>query len=237
MRTIAICLSVLFFLAPKLVLADDAVHYFNMGLKGSVTRKNIEYFTMALKLNPKFADAYKKRGLLYYFQDKYDEMIQDYQTYLDLAPATAEAFRMLGVGYLKKGFYEPAIDSFTRAIDIEPKSTSAHAYRAETYRLMDKDDEAIRDSTTAIELRGDLRSKADAYRTRARVYRKLARMQLAVEDTRSAVRVDPRIPRFWRYYLNYASPEEMRSIAPFFIIALALVLIFGLKLKPPNRDD
>ena len=237
MRTTAICLSVLFFLAPEFVIADGALDYFNMGLKGSITRKKIEYFTMALELDPEFADAYLIRGLLYYFQEKYDQMIQDYQTYLELAPPTAEAFRMLGVGYLKKGIYEPAIHSFTRAIDIEPKSISAHAYRAEAYRLMDKDDEAIRDSTTAIELRGDLRSQADAYRTRARVYRKLGRMQLAVEDTRSAVRVDPRIPRFWRYYLNYASPEEMRTIAPFLIIALAFVLIFGLKLKPPNKDD
>ncbi len=141
------------------------------------------------------------------------------------------------MGYLKSGMYQPAIYNFARAIEMEPALTSAYANRAESYRLTGNYDEAIRDSTKAIKLRGDLRSKADAYRTRAKVYRKFGRMQLALEDTRAAVRIDPRIPRFWRYLMAYASPEELRSVAPFFIIAIVLVLVFGLRLKPPKKDD
>jgi tetratricopeptide (TPR) repeat protein len=219
MRKLATCFSVFIWLAAAPVHGDDALHYFNLGIKSSVTRKKIEYFNKALELNPGLVDAYKKRGLLHYFQGNYDKVIQDYQTYLDLAPANAEAYKMIGIGYLKSGMYQPAIYNFTRAIELEPKFTGAYANRAEAYRLSNNDDEAIRDSTKAIELRSDLRSKADAYRTRARVFRKLGRMQLAVEDTR------------------YASPEELRSVAPFFIIAIAIVLIFGLRLKPPKKDE
>jgi tetratricopeptide (TPR) repeat protein len=237
MKTLAIWLSVCLFLAAASVRADDAANYFNLGVKSSNTRKKIEYYSKALQLNPGLVDAYEKRGLLHYFQGNYNKVIQDYQTYIDLAPENAEAYRMLGIGYLRSGSYQPAIYNFTRAIDLDPQFTGAYANRAEAYRLYGKYDQAIRDSSKAIELRGDLRSKADAYRTRARTYRKLGHMQLAVEDTRAAVRVDPRIPRFWRYYLNYASPEELRSVAPFLIIAIALVLIFGLRLKPPNKDD
>ena len=237
MKKLIISLSIVLWLAAAPVQADDALHYFNLGLKSSVTRKKIEYYTKALELNPRLVAAYEKRGLLHYFQGNYDKVIQDYETYLDLAPAKAEAYRMIGVGYLKSGMYQPAIYNLTRAIEIKPKSIKAYANRAEAFRLIGKDDEAILDSTKAIEVRGDLRSKADAYRTRARVYRKLGRMQLAIEDTRGAVRVDPRIPRFWRYYLNYASPEELRSVAPFFIIVIALVLILGLRLKPPDKDE
>ena len=240
MKTVAIYLFTLFtflWLLAAPAYGDKAMEYFNLGVKSSVTHKKIEYFTKALELNPGLVDAYEKRGLLYYFQEKYGKAIQDYQTYLDLAPDNAEACRMLGVGYLKSEIYQPAIYNFTRAIEMESEFTAAYANRAEAYRLIGRDDEAIRDATKAIELRDDLRSKADAYRTRARIYRKLGRMQLAVEDTRAAAKVDPRIPRFWRYYLNYASPEELRNVAPFFVIAIAFVLIFGLRLRPPNKDD
>jgi len=85
------------------------IEYFNLGLQGDLTYKKIEDFTKALELNPRFADAYEKRGLLYYFLGKYDNVIQDFQTYVELAPAKAEAYRMLGMGYLKSGIYRQAI--------------------------------------------------------------------------------------------------------------------------------
>ena len=36
-----------------------------------------------------------RRGLLYYFLEKYDNVIQDFQTYVELVPTKAEAYRML----------------------------------------------------------------------------------------------------------------------------------------------
>lgn len=106
---------------------------------------------------------------------------------------------MLGLGYLKSGIYEPAIASFTRAVELEPEHPAGFAYRAEVYRLCGKDEEALRDSTVAIELRGDTRAISEAYRTRARVYRKLGLMELAVADTRAAWQTDPR----WSFWGRY----------------------------------
>jgi tetratricopeptide (TPR) repeat protein len=237
MSRIAIYLLTLLLLHTLPVHADEAMDYFHQGLKGSITRKKIELFTKALELNPKLVAAYEQRGLLYYFQGKYDKVIQDYQTYLDLAPEKAEAYRMLGLGYLKNGDYEPAIAHFTRAIELEPQHPAGYAYRAEANRLCSKDDEAIRDSTAAVELRGDTRAKSEAYKTRARVYRKIGLMDLAVADTRSAWQSDPRWSFWSRYWYKYASLEELRGAALIGIIALVAVLIFGLKLKPPWKDD
>ena len=211
--------------------------YFNLGVEGSITRKKIQYFTKALELNPSLAAAYEERGLLYYFQEKYDRVIQDYNAYLDLAPEKAEAYRMLGMGYLKSEIYDPAIFNFSRAIDMEPKHLTAYAYRAEAYRLLGKDEEAFQDATFAINLRGDLRAKSDAYRTRAKLYWKRERNELAAADVKSSWQIDPRVPRWWRHFLNYASPEELSKAAPFFLIAIAFVLVFGLKFKPPKKDD
>jgi len=235
MNKTTIFLIGLLLLSVPAVHGENAMHYYNLGVKSSMTRKKIDYFTKALALNPNLAAAYEKRGQLYYFQGKYDRVIQDYNKYLDLEPAKEEAYWMIGMGYLESEDYEPAINNFSRAIDMEPDNLRSYAYRAEAYRLRGNDEKAFLDANRAIELRGDLRAKSDAYRTRAKLYWKIGRNELAAADVRSSYQVDPRVPRWWRYFLNYASPEELRSIAPFFFIALVFVLIFGLKLKPPKK--
>lgn len=216
---------------------DNAMDYFNYGLKSSITSKKIEYFTKALELDPKLAAAYEQRGMLYYYQEKYDREIQDFLSYIEIAPAKGEAYRMLGMGYLKSGLYRPAIDNFTSAIEIEPNYAHAHANRAEAYRLNGRYELAIIDATRAIELRGDPRTISDAYRTRAKVYKEIGRTELVDADMEAAWQVDPRVPRWWQEYLMFASPEDLRRISPIIVIVIAFVLIFGIQLKPPEKDE
>ena len=237
MGRIPIYLVALLLLHALPLHADEATDYLNRGLKSSMTNRKIEFFTKALELNPKLAAAYEQRGLLYYYQGKYDKVIQDYLAYLDVAPEKAGAYRMLGLGYLKNGDCEPAIAHFTRAIEMEPQHPAGFAYRAEANRLCGKDEEAIRDCTTAVELRGDERARSEAYKTRARIYRKMGLMDLAVADTRAAWQADPRWSYWARYWYKYASLEELRGAGLIGIIALAFVLIFGLRLKSPKKDD
>ena len=215
--------------------SKDAMKYFNLGVQSSVTRKKIEYYTRALELDPNLVEAYEKRGLLYYYQEKYENAIQDYLAYLDYAPATGEAHIMVGIGYLKMGFYEPALYYFSQAMELEPERVKAYANRAETYRLMGREEEAMRDATRAIELKGDPRSKADAYKTRFKIYWKQGQDKLARADYRKSVELDPRIT-LWRYpNKKYPSPEEVSRLGLFGIIGIAFVLIFGTRLRPPDK--
>jgi tetratricopeptide (TPR) repeat protein len=219
------------------VHGENAMDYFNLGLKSNFTPKKIKYFSKALELEPNMAEAYEQRGMLYFFQEKFDYVIQDFQAYIRLAPPKAEAYRMLGIGYLNSGFYERAIDRFTRAIEMESELTSAYANRAEAYCLIGRYEETIRDSTVAIKLTGDGRITSDAYRSRAKAFREIGRNELAIADVNAAWDIDPRIPLWWRYFLKGFYPEEMRNIAPFLIIGICIVLIFGLKFKPPEKDE
>ena len=111
MRKMVICIFLLVWPVMGNAHAKDAMVYFNLGLESGMTYKKIEYLTKALELNPKLAAAYENRGMLYYFLEKYDMMIQDFQTYIGLVPATNEEYRMLGVGYLKTGLFKAAISS------------------------------------------------------------------------------------------------------------------------------
>jgi tetratricopeptide (TPR) repeat protein len=172
--------------------------------------------------------------MLYYFLEKYDKMIQDFENYIELEPAKAEAYRMLGLGYLKAGLFKAAISSLTRAIEMNANLACAYANRAEAYRLSGKFEEAVRDSTRAIKYRPDLRTISDALRTRAKVYWKIGRNTEAYADNKKALSLDPSIPKLWG---SYPPLESMKKMGFIYLIGIVFALIFGLKFRPPKKDE
>ena len=230
--------KVIYYLIFLMLLAlpvhgENATDYFNLGLKSTITRTKIKYYSKALALDPNLVEAYKKRGHLYFFQEKYDSVIQDFQTYIRLAPKKAEAYRMLGMGYLKIRDYRSAINNFTHAIEIEPDLSNSYAYRAEAYRLIGDYQKATFDSSRAIENWSDTIAVVEAYKTRSKVYWEIGRNEEAYVDHRKSVNLDPRIPRSWG---RYPPIKYMRGMGLIVLIGLAVVLIFGLKFKPPDKD-
>ena len=201
---------------------QDAIKYYNLGLKSSLASEKIEYFSKALELNPTLAEAYEKRGIHYFFKGQLEDAIQDYTRAIRLKPHNAANYQMRGVAYFKKAHGEGlmaeinrlalkytnlgvpesteilsmAIDDFSSAIELNPQLVSAYSYRAEAYRLRGRISEAMRDCTTAIELQGDSRTAARAYATRAKIYRKLGNRELSEADYRRSVVLDPYSPDY-----------------------------------------
>ena len=214
----------------------NAMEYFNLGLKSSMANEKINYFTTALDLNPRLAPAYEKRGLHYYFQGKYDKVIEDFTNYIRLVPDKADAYRMLGLGYLKIGTYEKAIANFDKAVSLAPDMSAAFSYRAEAFRLNGQLSEALEDAQKAIVLEGNLQILSDVYRTRGKVYQELGQDLSANANFKKAAEVDPRYV-FYRYISGYADLEDVGKAGLFGMIGLALVFIFGFKLKSPRKDE
>jgi len=237
MQRKVICYLIILMLSAISVYGENATDYFNLGLKSTSTRTKIKYFSKALDLAPNLTEAYEKRGVLYFFQEKFDNVIQDFQTYIKLSPPKAEAFRMLGMGYLKNGDLQLAIYNFTRAIEIDSNHASAYSNRAEAHFLNGNYDRTILDSTKAIELGGDPRDIADAYRTRAKAFRKTDRNKLSAADIRFSWQIDPRYAYYYKALYGYANPESIRKTGLIGVIGIAFLLLFKFKLKPPKKDD
>lgn len=231
-----VCLTFCFMLPVVCARGQDAMEFYKLGLKSTITRTKIRYFTKALEFDLNLGEAYSARGMLYFYQEKFNQAIQDFNAYIRLAPTDAEAHRMLAMAYLKSGLYEPAIAEFTRAITLKPELAAAYAYRAEAYRCDHKYEEAVHDASVSINMTLDGRVRSDALRTRAKVFRTIGRNEPAIADAQAAWDIDPRIPLWWRYFLKGASPEEMKSFSPFLMAGIAAVLVFGIKLKPPDKD-
>ncbi len=236
MKRLLVCLLTLIWLGAIPVQAEDAMEYFNLALQSSSVKKKIQYFSKALELDSNLASAYEKRGMLYYYKEKYDNAIQDFEHYTRLKPDQAEGYRMLGMSYLYRGTYDAAIATFTHALTIDPNLISALCYRAEAHRRNSDDKEAIGDSTKVIQLGGNPRLVADAYYTRAKVYRKLGREKQALADIRAGLLKDPRT-LFYRYVSRYASLDQIRGGGLIAILVIAFVLIFKFRLRAPNKDE
>ena len=222
---------------PEVYALDgDAMEYFNLGLKSTMANEKINYFTTALDLNPRLAPAYEKRGLHYYFQEKYDKVIEDFTNYIRLVPDKADAYRMLGMAYLKIGTHEEAIVNFDKAINLGPDMGAAYSYRAEAFRKNGQLSEALDDAQKAIALGSDLQILSDVYRTRGKVYQELGQDMSANANFKKAAEIDPRYI-FYRYISGYADPEDVSKAGLFGMIGIAFVFIFGFKLKPPRRDE
>jgi len=238
MRKMAICIFMLAWPLMANAHGMDAMAYFNLGLKSTMTNKKINYFSRALELNPSLAEAYEKRGMLYYFQEKYELMIQDFQRFIEFVPTKASALRILGIGYLKTGLYAKAISCFTRAIELEPEFAGAYSSRADAYRFIGKYDQSIRDSTTAIRMGGDQLTMSEAYRNRYKAYWKLGQADKAYSDLGNAWRLDPRVWQIWRKNSGgFNNLGYVRKMGLIYLIGIAAGLVFKLKLKPPGKDE
>lgn len=237
MKKVVISILALVWLVCTPAYGEEAIDYFSMGLKSNNTQTKIKYFSKALELNPKLAVAYEERGLLYFFQEKYNKAISDYKKYIEVAAPKAEAYRMLGLSYINTGICESAIISFNTAIKLDSEFASAYASRAEAHRLCGMHEKAIRDSTRAINLRADPMIMGDAYWTRAKAYENLGHTELSIADISSAWKLDPRlITPYGKGGPNY-NLKSIGKAGLIGIIAAVFVLIFGLRLKPPDKKE
>jgi len=76
-------------------------------------------FDIAVKLNPKSADAYNNRGRIYLETGRQQEALADFNAALKLNPKHANAYNSRGWIYLQTGRPQEAVADFDRAIALE----------------------------------------------------------------------------------------------------------------------
>ena len=209
-------------LAITPAFGQNAMDFYNRGLKSSLTYQKIEYFTKALQLDPNLVEVYEKRAIQYYYRRWFDNAIQDYTKVVELNPHNPDAYLMLGLSYLWKGkgqgikgeidhlistiwkqkipeyrkLLDRAIECFNRAIELDPQLASAYSYRAVAYHIKGMTKEALHDATIAIQMQGDNRSIAKAYATRSMIYRQMGIYESSEADFRKSVELDPYLADF-----------------------------------------
>lgn len=179
-----------------------------------LSKKAVEDFDKAIKLNPKVAAYYKNRGNAKSDIGLYAEDIQDQDTAIKLSPNDANAYANRGSAYFKKKMYDQAIADYSRALKIDPNNFAAYRDRANAYYRKDDLAQAMPDYDRAIKLDP---KDAQIFSYRARAYSKQGKNDLATADLRKAVDIDPKNQKFRQELVKLeggSAPSE-RMLAPF----------------------
>ncbi|GMQ79832.1 MAG: hypothetical protein BMS9Abin03_273 [Thermodesulfobacteriota bacterium] len=222
----------------------DAAYFYNLGLDSTMSNTKINYFTRAIELNPSLSAAYEKRGMLYYFQEHYTEMVRDFLKVTELNPDDAKGYSMLGLAYLKKDEYDSAVSNLTRAIESKPELADAYVYRAEAYRLKGMLDLAVQDADRVLDIGGNKQTIGMAYSTRAKAFRDLGEIERADADFKKAVNLDPAYD-IYKYFTitEYLADSAGRSgslknvgrMGAVLIVAILFALIFKISMPAPKK--
>jgi len=78
------------------------------------------YYQLAVKIDPKYAEAINNIGTIYYANKSYRRAITQYEKALQITPEAASIVSNLGTAYFARGKYKEAIECVQRALELDP---------------------------------------------------------------------------------------------------------------------
>jgi len=152
------------------------------------TSDAIAHYSEALRINPRFLDAYDNLGLALASEGRTDEAIALYAKTLGLKPTDADAHNNLGKLLAEQGKVGDAVAHFSEAVRLKPQFSEAHNNLANALATEGKLREAIDEYTEALRLQPDF---ADAHNGLGGALVTQGRVAEAVPHFEEAVRLDP----------------------------------------------
>src|SRR5688572_17387449 len=80
----------------------------------------IAQYTKIINSKPDDAEAYLRRGAVYFVKRKYDRAIKDYDKAIELKPNYAAAYNNRAAAYKNNKDYEKALADYNKAIELSP---------------------------------------------------------------------------------------------------------------------
>ncbi|KAI8610448.1 hypothetical protein BC830DRAFT_742726 [Chytriomyces sp. MP71] len=144
--------------------------------------KGVQDLDIALKLDPRFFEAYLSRASYNHTKGQFTEGIEDCNNALKLEPTSIRAHLLRGACNCKIHQYGLAIVDFTKAIHLDKTCHFAFYNRAVTYQLLEDYKNAIKDYSIVLLLCDD----SNAYRNRGLIYWKQGDAENALLDLYAA---------------------------------------------------
>jgi tetratricopeptide (TPR) repeat protein len=171
--------------------SSHVLTYLRDGRKHSAILVTITFEELSrrlLRLDPKEAAAFRRRGLAFLTLDNTSAAIADLDKAVRLDPADASSQAALGKARLAANDLELAIAALTESIRLNPSEPRTLLDRARAFRAKGKIDAAMADLDEAIRLDPD---QAIAFRNRAQLWYALKDSTRALADYDETIRLDP----------------------------------------------
>jgi Flp pilus assembly protein TadD len=150
----------------------------------------VRELTEAIKLDPKYPQAYLHRGASYVSLKEYDKAIADLDKAIELRPTLSAAYSNRGAAYANKKEYDKALTDLNKALELNPKLAAAYFNRGRVYYEKGDYDKTIADLTEAIKRNP---KSANAFLWRGLAYAKKGDEAKAEADRKEAQRLNPKL--------------------------------------------
>jgi tetratricopeptide (TPR) repeat protein len=162
-------------------------------------RQAVRLFSEAIKLNPKYANAYFSRGYVHTQIQDWQKGVDDFNQALALDPNLKEVYYNRGIPLFELQDFKGALSDYNQAISISPNFPEAYHNRGYTKQNLQDFQGALRDFSKAIALNSAF---TEAYFNRGNLRIRLNDRSGAIADFNRAIDLNPQDGRF---YVNRGS--------------------------------
>lgn len=154
----------------------------------------------AIKLNPKFSQAFLQRGNVHLKRGEPDLAHIDFESVLRLDNNNEEALRQLslidpfkthfenGKVLMDMGDYQSAIEQITKALEIAPWDATLRSWRGECYEIMGELYKAVADIKATTKLVSD---NTGAFLQISRLQYQMGELEDGLREIRECLKLDP----------------------------------------------
>ena len=126
----------------------------------------VDDYSNAIRLDPKFSEAYVNRGVVYMMNGRIEPAFQDFADALKANPSSGRAHSNRGQAYMQLEYYEEAIADFTAALEVmnDPEEAVVPLFnRGLAWEALGEEDEAYEDFALAYQVAPDEPTYQDKY--------------------------------------------------------------------------
>ena len=163
---------------------DFGIHYQQRG----EFKKAIDSYDQAIKINPKYVEAFNNRGSAKGNLGEYRDAIADFNETIEINPKDANTYYNRGITKAILGEHRDAIADFNEAIKINPTYALAFNNRGIAKAALDEHRDAIADYNEAIKINP---AYALAFNNRGNARLNLGEHRDAIADFNEAIKINP----------------------------------------------
>lgn len=172
--------------------------------------KAILYFTQALELDTRHAQAYCRRGMAYLHNGNCEKALRDCTKSLEIDPNNAYVYYVRGGVRSVKDDYDHAIEDFTKAIELDSHDPAPFSSRGHAYYNKNDYPKALEDFDKALAINPKY---TRALLGRGLVYATLDKYAQALQDFDQAIDIDPWCSDLYacRAIIRYADDDIIKA--------------------------
>ena len=155
----------------------------------------LKKFSKAIKLNPKFAEAYFERGMVYEVLKKQKNALEDYDKAIEFDPSFFHAYVHRALLYAELGKYDKALKDLEKVYKADPRPHSRASClfnEGSIYEHLGKHKQALECYDKALKLKPSKFMQERIYVDRGVIYGRLEQYEKSLKDFNRAIELNPK---------------------------------------------